>query len=324
MGNGMGNRQLIAARRTKNDGFHARLSDVEKEMWHYQRFFKGQTVYCDCDDLYTDAFFSYFALNFNHLKLKRLICVCRRCDGFGPCRAEVTTMRDMTGDGSIGMDDVRSLFWHGVNRLTRLDGDGDFHSEECERLLDGADIIVTPPPFSRFREYLTLLLEHDKRFIIIGNKNAVAYKTVFPLLKEGRMRLGVTRPTKFTTDNGRTVALNNAYWYTNLAVEKHCRNLTFYRRYKGHEDEYPKYDNYDAIEVSKVADIPEDYDGVMGVPITFLDKYNPQQFELLGISGDLATPVTVDGKRMTGRFYLHGRRLYDRIVIRNRHPKGQS
>lgn len=324
------NSNLGAAKRAKNDEFYTQLTDVEKEMRHYREHFKGATVLCNCDDPFESNFFKFFVLNFKRLGLKKLIATCYEGSAVAeyrdgkakPYKAVVTTVHDTTGDGGVDMEDVRNLFELGENELVELEGNGDFRSEECLALLDEADIVVTNPPFSLFREYVAVLMEHQKNFVIVGNKNAITYKEIFPLLKDDSVWLGSESPSEFFTPDGMTKRVNGlTRWFTNLDIKKRHEELILVKKYAGHEDEYPKYDNYDAIEVSKVADIPFDYDGVMGVPITFMDKYSPDQFEIIGISGDLANPLLIDGKRKTGRFYVNGRRLYDRIAIRNKHPE---
>ena len=219
-------------------------------------------------------------------------------------KAIVTHVEDTTGDGGVDMLDVKNLLGAPGNEVSELHGDGeygagDFRSHECLDLLDEADVVVTNPPFSLFREYVATLMEHDKRFVVIGNQNAIGYKEIFPLLRNNELWLGYGKVKEFivpSTDHpdrdnvavgadGKAIAkFGNICWYTNFDIKKRHEDLLLYRRYKGHESDYPKYDNYDAIEVSKVADIPEDYYGMMGVPITFMDKYNPEQFEILGLT----------------------------------------
>lgn len=306
----MGNNQLSAAKKAKNDEFYTRMPDIENELRHYSEHFKGRTVLCNCDDPYESNFFRYFALNFNHLGLKKLMAT-SYCGSpiagaeyqpslFGdepdaPSRhaykAIVTHVEDTTGDGGFDMEDVKVLLNAPGNEVAELHGDGeygagDFRSRECLELLDEADIVVTNPPFSLFREYVATLVEHGKKFVVLDNKNAITYKEIFPLLRDDKVWLGFTSPSDFTIPGeGTTKQVNGlCRWYTNLDIKKRHEDLLLYRRYKGHESDYPKYDNYDAIEVSKVADIPEDYYGVMGVPITFMDKYNPEQFEILGLT----------------------------------------
>lgn len=319
----MGNRNLTSAKRAKNDEFYTRMPDIENELRHYLEHFKGRTVLCNCDDPYESNFFRYFALNFDHLGLKKLMAT-SYCGSpiagaeyqpslFGdepdaPSRhaykAIVTHVEDTTGDGGFDMEDVKVLLNAPGNEVAELHGDGeygagDFRSHECLDLLDEADVVVTNPPFSLFREYVATLMEHDKRFVVIGNQNAIGYKEIFPLLRNNELWLGYGKVKEFivpSTDHpdrdnvavgadGKAIAkFGNICWYTNFDIKKRHEDLLLYRRYKGHESDYPKYDNYDAIEVSKVADIPEDYYGVMGVPITFMDKYNPEQFEILGLT----------------------------------------
>ena len=339
------NSNLGAAKRAKNDEFYTQLTDIEKELRHYRRHFKGAAVLCNCDDPFESNFFKYFVLNFNRLGLKKLIATCYEGSAVAeyhdgrakPYKAVVTTVYDTTGDGGVDMEDVRNLFELGENELVELEGDGDFRSEECLALLDEADIVVTNPPFSLFREYVSVLMEYEKKFIIIGNKNAITYKEIFPLLKDNSVWLGSESPFEFFTPDGMTKRVNGlTRWYTNLDIKKRHEDLILVKKYAGHEDEYPKYDNYDAIEVSKVADIPLDYAGVMGVPITFLDKYNPDQFEIVGMAkrgaGDPALKSHVYTKdeysnysdlNATPTLWVDGRlkNTYPRILIRNKHPE---
>lgn len=303
----MGNANLTSAKRAKNDEFYTRMPDIENELRHYSEHFKGRTVLCDCDDPYESNFFRYFALNFNHLGLKKLMAT-SYCGSpiagaeyqpslFGdepdaPSRhaykAIVTHVEDTTGDGGFDMEDVKVLLNAPGNEVAELHGDGeygagDFRSRECLELLDEADIVVTNPPFSLFREYMATLMDYGKGFVVLGNKNAVTYKEIFPLLRDDKVWLGFTSPSDFTVPGGGTTKKVNGLcrWYTNPDITKRHEDLLLYRRYKGHETDYPKYDNYDAIEVSRVKDIPEDHWGVMGVPITFMDSYNPDQFDIV-------------------------------------------
>ncbi|MBI0125695.1 adenine-specific methyltransferase EcoRI family protein [Bifidobacterium sp. W8101] len=341
------NSNLGAAKRAKNDEFYTQLTDVEKELRHYRKHFRGATVLCNCDDPFESNFFKFFVLNFNRLGLKKLIATCYEGSAVAeyrdgkakPYKAVVTTVHDTTGDGGVDMEDVRNLFELGENELAELEGDGDFRSEECLALLDEADIVVTNPPFSLFREYVAVLMEYGKKFIIIGNKNAITYKEIFPLLKDNFVWLGSKSPSEFFTPDGMTKRVNGlTRWFTNLDIKKRHEELILVKKYAGHEDEYPKYDNYDAIEVSKVADIPFDYDGVMGVPITFLDKYCPDQFEIVGFgSGSFGVEVGVKGYRkeyldkLGGTVPAKGNLYYviedspvtpyKRILIRNKHPE---
>lgn len=273
---------------------------------------------CNCDDPYESNFFKYFALNFNKLKLKKLIATCysgspitgMQLSLFGdetederrtPYKAVVTTVHDTTGEGGIDMLDVAELFRTGENTIERLHSDGDFRSPECLELLDESDIVVTNPPFSLFREYLTTLIDHNKQILIIGSENAITYKEVFRLLREDKVWLGYNngdmafqvpddyepRATRYWQDETgqKWRSMGNICWYTNLDIKKRHEEMILVKRCK--PESYPKYENYDAIEVSKLADIPCDYRGIMGVPITFMDRYSPDQFVILGRRGDL-------------------------------------
>lgn len=299
------NSNLSKAKSAKNDEFYTRLEDIEAEISShpdYVRQFQGKTVLCNCDDPEWSNFFPFFRLHFKQLGLKKLITTHYNMDGTPSYKIEWEG--EMLGEDTINMV------------TTPLEGDGDFRSEECIELLKEADIVVTNPPFSLFREYVALLVEHDKKFIIIGSKNAITYKEFFPLLKDNNVWIGYNLVKEFTTQNGSMQKFGNIGWYTNLDIDKRHDDIPLVKNYKGNEEIYPKYDNYDAIEVGKVDLIPKDYNGVMGVPITFLDKYSPDQFEIIGISGELANPVIIDGHKKSGRFYVDGRRLYDRIAIR--------
>lgn len=312
------NADLHAAVKAKKDEFYTQLTDIEKEMRYYRKHFKGKTVLCNCDDPFESNFFKYFVLNFNRLGLKKLIATCYATSPIAgqqlslfdvvggeeeqrnkPYKAVVTKVYDVTGDGGVDMFDVAELFKAHENELVELEGNGDFRSEECLALLDEADIVVTNPPFSLFREYVATLMEHEKKFIIIGNVNAITYKEFFPLIRDNRVWIGASIHSgdrKFYVpddyplnasgcgideDGRRYIRVKGVRWYTNLDIKQRHEELILVKKYVGHEDEYPIYDNYDAINVDKVKDIPYDYMGVMGVPITFLDKYNPDQFELV-------------------------------------------
>lgn len=381
------NASMSAAIKAKNDEFYTLLTDIEKEMRHYRKHFKGKTVLCNCDDPFESNFFKYFVLNFNRLGLKKLIATCYATSPIAnqqlslfdvvggdeeqrnkPYKAVVTKVYDVTGDGGVDMFDVAELFKTHENELVELEDNGDFRSEECLALLDEADIVVTNPPFSLFREYVATLMEHEKKFIIIGNSNAITYKEVFPLIMQDRLWLGVTRsgtgsmwfrimddfPVKSgqKVENGvRYQTIGNSAWFTNLDVKKRHEELILVKRYS--PEEYPRYDNYDAIEVSKIVDIPLDYAGVMGVPITFLGKYNPDQFEIVGITKtwfggavktyEMQTQVSKNGTTSTvsklndgpalkvsvppkdktyyvvdGEYFIQ---MYARVLIRNKHPE---
>lgn len=312
-----GKAALVRANRAKTDEFYTQLADVEQELRHYREQFRGKVVLCNCDDPYESSFFKYFAMNFNHLGLKKLITTSYAgspitgeqlslLDVNGmpantptkpAYRVEITEVPDANNDGAIDLSDVEHLVKHERNVLSLLSSGGDFRSAECIALLEEADIVVTNPPFSLFREYLGQLVEHDKQFLIIGSKNAITYTEVFRLIMDNRLWLGygfsngnaffrVPDSYKgrfvdgvFNEQTG-LVKFRNVGWFTNMDTVKRHETITLYRTYD--PDFYPRYDNYDAIEVAKVADIPLDYAGRMGVPITFLDRYNPEQFEILG------------------------------------------
>lgn len=294
------NSNLTKARNAKNDEFYTQFTDVAKEMMHYKEHFKDKIVLCNCDDPTWSAFWKYFHLNFTELGLKKLIST--HYD-----KTKSVYKMEYTGGND---DDIAA----GVK--TSLEGNGDFRNKECLGILDEIDIVVTNPPFSLFREYVAVLMEHNKQFLIIGNQNAITYKEFFPLLKENKVWMGCNSVKNFVQPDGSVKQFGNVCWFTNLDVAKRHEKLILWKQYN--KVEYPKYDNYDAIEVSKVNEIPCDYDGIMGVPITFLDKYSPEQFEIVGISGSLANPIVIDGSRKSGRFYIDGKRMYDRIVIRKK------
>lgn len=311
------NANLGAAKTAKKDEFYTQLTDIEKEMRYYRKHFKGKTVLCNCDDPFESNFFKYFVLNFNRLGLKKLIATCYATspimgqqlslfDVVGgdedkkgkPYKAVVTKVYDVTGDGGVDMFDVAELFKSHENELTELYGDGDFRSEECLALLNEADIVVSNPPFSLFREYVAVLMEHEKHFIIIGNVNAITYKEFFPLLKDNKVWIGASIHSgdrKFYVpddyplnaagcgiddDGRRFIRVKGVRWYTNLDLKQRHEEMILVKRYS--PEIYPHFDNYDAINVDKTADIPCDYAGIMGVPITFLDRYSPDQFEIVG------------------------------------------
>ena len=320
----MATKNFDEAKRRKSDEFYTQLADIENELQHYKEQFRGKVIFCNCDNPFESNFFKYFAMNFNHLGLKKLITTCYKNSPIAntelslfdnensenkttksPHKIIITEVNDYNKDNKEDLADVKWLLKNKKNVLTRLKGDGDFRSEECIELLKQADIVVTNPPFSLFREYVAQLMEYKKKFLIIGNTNSLTYKEIFPLIKENKIRTGHTKfnvgmyffvPNSYgeyhKIINGRKmVRVSTSCWFTNLEVEKHKKNITLYKKYT--PEEYPKYDNYDAIDVSKVAEIPYDYTGAMGVPITFIDKYNPEQFEIiaLGNSRDNFTPI---------------------------------
>ena len=352
------NKNLHKANQAKNDEFYTQLTDIERELKHYKKQFRRKVVYCNCDDPFESNFFKYFAANFNALELKKLITTSYvkspisgeqlslfeveglKPSGKEPFKIEIREVPDTDGDGAINLDDVEYLLKHDKNTATPLLGNGDFRSDECIELLEQADIVVTNPPFSLFREYVAQLAEYDKKYLIIGNLNSITYKEVFKLIKKNKLWLGYNNgpktyqvPDSYEQDNifvgvdGKKYAkMGNTGWYTNLDISKRHEPLTLYKKFS--PEEYPKYHNYDAIEISKVSNIPIDYNGAMGVPVTFLDKHNPEQFEIIGSSRELGRPMTEIADKGTyvqggPRFYLSNgdqtyRRLYDRIVIRRK------
>ena len=392
-----GNSNLKDSIRQRQDEFYTQLSLIESELKHYKPHFKGKIIFCNCDDPYESNFFKYFAMNFNSLGLRKLITTCyatspvigeemqyfvdkggqlsfveapgsvpvqKDSKAKRPYKVEITEVTDENGDGRVDLADVEYLMRNKKNTMTLLDGDGDFRSAECVDLLSQADVVVTNPPFSLFREYIALLLEYKKAFVIIGNQNAVAYKDFFPLLSDNKIWLGYNsghfwfkvpdsyeeKKTDFKIDETgqKWRRMGNICWFTNLDIEKRHENMTLFRNYT--PEAYPTYDNFDAIEVSKTADIPCDFYGVMGVPITFMSQHNPQQFEIIGLSQkcgfgaesiklyDDYIEVTQDGtptgstgkktngnpmlvgKPKSGNYYVNGQdivhSLYSRIFIR--------
>lgn len=259
---------LANAKKAKNDEFYTQLSDVSEELRHYKKHFKEKTVFCNCDDPTWSAFWKYFHLNFEVLGLKKLIST--HYDKNEPTYKMVYEGGD-DNDIEVGVK-------------TLLQGNGDFRNQECVELLKESDIVVTNPPFSLFREYIAQLIEYDKEFLIIGNKNSVSYKEIFPLLKNNKIWLGYNSPAEFNTPEGVTKKINGlSRWFTNIDIKKRHEKLIkeLYKQYS--PVDYAKYDNYNAINVNKVAEIPIDYTGNIGVPITFLDKYNPDEFEIIGL-----------------------------------------
>ena len=336
------NNSLNTARRNKKDEFYTQIVDIERELRHYRRHFKGKVVYCNCDDPYVSAFFEYFAKNFEFLQLKKLITTCyksKRFDLFSQSDSDVAIKMEYTGGAPNNLPTRVDI------GVTTLQGDGDFRSAECIELLKQSDIVVTNPPFSLFSEYVTQLTKLDKRFVIIGHQNAITYKEIFPLIQANKMWLGhgfkrnmahfiAPHYEDTATDADHRegmIRVSGVVWYTNLDHNKRHEEIILVRHYKGNECTYPKYANYEGIEVAMTQDIPFDYAGSMGVPITFLTKHNPDQFEILGSSGTLGQPISevaARGAYSPGgpSFYIANadgtyRRLYKRIVIRNKNPK---
>lgn len=306
------NANLHKANKAKKDEFYTQLPDIENELKHYKDFLKDKVIFCNCDDPYESNFFKYFAMNFNHLGLKKLICTSysgspiagqefsnlplfKNLNSKKAYKVEITEVYDENGDGATDLSDVELLIKNMKNKMELLKDDGDFRSQECVELLKEADVVVTNPPFSLFREYIAQLVKYNKKFLIIGNNNAITYRDFFPLLKDNKVWLGynVNKTIEFRLSDsyerwdreedgkkyGKVPAIS---WFTNIDIEKRHEKIILYKKYT--PNDYPTYENYDAIEVSKVAEIPYDYDGTMGVPITFLDRYNPEQFEIIGMA----------------------------------------
>jgi len=341
---------LNTAKSAKNDEFYTQLTDIEKELRHYKEQFRGKVIFCNCDDPYESNFFKHFAMDFNALGLKKLIATCYAGSPIAntqlslfdhetvedkttraPHKIEIVKVDDYNKDGAVDLADVELLLRNKKNVLTRLKGDGDFRSQECIELMKQADIVVTNPPFSLFREYVAQLMEYEKKFLIIGNVNAIIYKEIFPFVKDNKIWLGESIhngdrkfgvPDYYPLDaagcgvdeNGyRFIRVKGVRWFTNIQTRtsKRLEELTLYKRYS--PKEFPKYDNYDAIEVAKVVEIPMDYDGVMGVPVTFLDKYNPEQFEIIG--SNRGVDQDLNGVYGRGSF-LNGKETFKRLFIR--------
>lgn len=332
------NKNLHKAKDSKKDEFYTQLGDIERELRYYKSHFKDKVVYCNCDDPRVSNFFHFFSYNFEKLGLKKLIATCYKnqdMDLFSENKSEKAIYLVYEGDKNDNkVPDPTEI---GVEKLK---GDGDFRSKECIDLLKQADIVVTNPPFSLFREYVAQLIEHDKKFLIVGHQNAIKYNFIFKLFLENKIWLG------YGFKGGAAHFINKHYedyatagdhkegmirvsgvtWFTNLDISKRHEDLILYKNYN--PKEFPKYDNYDAINVDKTKDIPIDYDGEIGVPITFMDKYNPEQFEILGIFDDKrevsdafikGTPTYLDEqhKKYVGPI-LNGKALFTRILIRNK------
>ena len=314
------NTNLHKAKNNKKDEFYTQLSDIENELRHYKDHFKGKVVYCNCDDPRVSNFFHYFSYNFEHLGLKKLIATCYKnqdADLFSTNESEQAVYLEYTGDkNGNSVPDANEI---GVQQLQ---GDGDFRSPESIELLKEADIVVTNPPFSLFREYVTQLIDFEKKFIIVGHQNAITYKDIFKYIKENRLWLGYgfkggaghfinTQYENYATATDKRdgmIRVSGVVWFTNLDIDKRHEDLLLHKKYNS--EEYPKYDNYDAINVDKTKDIPVDYAGNIGVPITFLDKYNPEQFEIVRFrKGDDERDLVINGKSP-----------YFRIIIKNKKP----
>ena len=348
---------LATARNAKKDEFYTQLDDIAKELKYYKPYFKDKVVLCNCDDPYESNFFKYFALNFNALGLKKLIATCYNgspiAGGELPLlfeieenepkkiayKVEISEVADYNNDGAVNLADVQWLIQNDKNVLSLLKGNGDFRSQECIELLKEADIVVTNPPFSLFREYLAQLVQYNKLFLIIGNVNAISYKETFSLIKDNKMWLGASihsgdREFRIPDDYPITAAghridekgikyirVKGVRWFTNMDYPQRHEDLILFKKYT--PEEYPHYDNYDAINVNVTADIPDDYNGVMGVPITFMDKYNPDQFEIIDINPHFFTMIE-NGLPKPKQLTLHNvgqKDPYARILIRNKKPQ---
>jgi hypothetical protein len=357
-------KNLHKANTAKKDEFYTQLTDIEKELKHYKDQFRGKVIYCNCDDPFESNFFKYFASNFNALDLEKLIATSYvkspivggqlpllemeglKPKGKEPFKIEISKVPDVDSDGAVGLTDIKWLLKHDANVSTPLNGDGDFRSKECIDLLNEADIVVTNPPFSLFREYVAQLMKYSKKFLILGSQNAITYKETFKYIKENKMWLGydnggtkwfqvpadydIPTESRKKIENGiKYFSMGSVVWFTNLDTSKRHEEVTLYKKYS--PKEYPKYDNYDAIEVPKVVEIPMNYDGKMGVPITFLDKYNPEQIEIMGLLADKreksdgliqGNPTYLDEqhKKYVGAI-VNGKATYARIIIKQRKHK---
>lgn len=351
------NRTLSKAKKVKQDEFYTQLTDISNELRHYRSQFKGKTIFCNCDDPYESNFFRYFALNFNVLGIKRLIAtsyigseIAGEClplsdmkglnlDVKVPYAIEINHVPDHSGDGTTDLADVEHLLRHDANTSKTLVGDneynaGDFRSQECIEYLQQSDIVVTNPPFSLFREYITQLVSNNKQFLIIGSQSAITYRDVFTMIKQNKVWLGVdnggtkwfrvpqdyeieTQSTKKVEGGVKYFSMGSVIWFTNIDNPKRHQEIALHKRYTGAD--YPHYDNYDAIEVGKTADIPIDYNGIMGVPITFLDKHNSKQFDIIGLAAGnirgLAGIPSITGKDGP---YVNRRLKYGRIFIKRK------
>ncbi len=316
MANNNTNKMLTEAKKTKKDEFYTRLEDIEKELCNYKNCFKNKVVFCNCDDPYESNFFKYFALNFNALGLKKMICTCyagspiiteqlslfdvkglvlKKEDSKKPYKIEICSVHDFNKDGAIDLIDIKSIIEENENNsLSLLKGNGDFRSDECVELLKESDIVVTNPPFSLFREFISLINQYNKDFVLISNINALTYKDVFKMFMEDKIRTGYTNfnvgmyfsvpdntPKFHRIENGKKfVRVASSCWLTSLPVEKHNDYLILYKEYS--EEKYPKLQNCKGINVETYNDIPDNYFDYIAVPITFLDKYNPNQFKIVG------------------------------------------
>lgn len=351
------NQNLNKASSAKKDEFYTQLVDIEKELKHYKDQFRGKVVYCNCDDPFESNFFKYFAGNFNALGLKQLIATSYKPSPiantqlglFGENkmlvapkgRHKVTAnkfiineVNDIDGNGAYDLRDIaEQLKSNKNNEWMPLNGEGDFRSLESIELLKQADIVVTNPPFSLFREYIAQLIKYNKKFLILGNQNAITYKEIFKHIKENKLWLGydnggtkwfqvptdydIPTESRIKIENGtKYFSMGSVVWFTNLDTTKRHQELILYKKFT--PEEYSRYDNYDAINVNKYVDIPNDYNGVMGVPVTFIDKYNPEQFEIIGHVGS----VGADGMySFANAIYINGKKMFKRILIKSKMTK---
>lgn len=324
----MSNKELHKANKPKRDEFYTQLSDIENEMKHYKKHFKDKVIFCNCDDPRISNFFKFFSLNFVKLGLKKLITTCymnQNVDSYSQHDTEKAVYLEYEGSKN-----AESIAKSEEIDIKYLKEDGDFRSKECIELLNQADIVITNPPFSLFREYVDQLIEYNKKFIIIGHQNAITYKNIFKFIKDGKIKLGfgfkgnashfinehyVDYASSSNHKDG-MIRVSGVQWYTNLDIAKHNEELILYEEYN--PEDYPKYDNYDAININKTKEIPIDYEGLMGVPITFMNKYNSNQFEILGCSYSYGEP---DGYHIKGKGFnvsINGKEIYKRIFIRKK------
>lgn len=322
----MENTNLHLAKVAKNDEFYTQYNDIFDELKHYEESFEGKTVLCNCDDSEFSNFTRYFMKSFHALKLKRLICTFFDKSYNNLAYAFIYDGRDFNGDGKITQADIDFVRKYSIGHNRMVDdegfdrhnpaesnkkglyGSGDFRSANAIQFLKMADIVVTNPPFSLFREYVAQLMEYNKKFLIIGNMNAITYKEIFPYIMENKLWLGMNHISEFIQPDGNKKKFGNILWFTNLPNKKRTEPMELWKEYK--PEVYPKYDNYDAINVDKTYMIPKDYDGVMGVPISFLDKYCPTQFRIVGIDR-----YVKDNPRYGKRFTINGNEIYARILV---------
>ena len=330
------NTNLTLAKANKKDEFYTQLSDIERELKHYKKHFKDKVVLCNCDDPRVSNFFHFYSCNFEKFGLKKLIATCYKnqdSDLFSQNNSERAIYLEYTGDkNGNNVPDAEEI------GIKHLQGDGDFRSKECIELLKQADIVVTNPPFSLFREYVAQLVEHKKKFVIIGNLNALTYRDIFKLIKEDKLWFGHSihsgdrefrvpqdyplnaAGSRVDEDGNKYIRVKGVRWFTNLDYTERHEDLLLYKTYN--PEEYPTYDNYEAINVNVTKEIPMDYPGVMGVPITYIDKYNPDQFEILGMASSAGYNAEIVGIPFMGdkdaRPLINGKNTYARVFIKNK------